>query len=79
MEAANTMNAVIQIVANCVGFVLFFGLLRAQMKKRDEAFDKVVEILNGLLTRMALVENDQKHMKEDITRIDKNYPVNYKA
>lgn len=76
METANTVNAVIQIVANCVGFLLFFGLLRAQMKKRDEAFDKVVEILNGLLTRMAVVENDHKHMQNDITEL-KKYPVRY--
>lgn len=76
METANTVNAVIQIVANCVGFLLFFGLLRAQMKKRDEAFDKVVEILNGLLTRVAVVENDHKHMQNDITEL-KKYPVRY--
>lgn len=76
METASTVNAVIQIIANCVGFLLFFGLLRAQMKKRDDAFDKVVEILNGLLTRVAIVENDQKHMQQDITEI-KKYPVRY--
>lgn len=76
METANTINAVIQIVANCVGFLLFFGLLRAQMRKRDDAFDKVVEVLNGLLTRIALVENNQKHMQDDITEI-KKYPVRY--
>lgn len=72
METASTINTIIQIVGNCVGFILFFMLLKTQIKKRDDAFDKVVEVLNGLLTRVALIEKDQEHMSDDITELKSN-------
>lgn len=69
METASTINTAIQIASNCVGFVLFFMLLKSQIKKRDDAFDKVVEVLNGILTRLAVMEKDQEHMSEDIREL----------
>ncbi len=78
METAGTINAIIQLIVNSIGFILFFGLLKVQIKKRDEAFDKIVEVVNGMLRRLDLIENEQKHVEKDIKEIKENYLVKYK-
>lgn len=76
MEAFNT---IIQVVANCVGFLLFFMLLKAQIKKRDDAFDKTVEIVNQILQRLVKVEVTQEHHEQDIREIKEDRIVKYRT
>jgi len=80
MEAASIINTIIQIVANCVGFVLFFMLLKSQFVKNTEVLNKTVDIVNDLWRRVDLIENNQMHMKEDFDDVRekiKGYRVKY--
>lgn len=80
METAVTFNAIIQVAANCIGFLLFFWVLKAQIKKRDDAFDKTVEIVNQILQRLTRVETTQIHHEKDIEEIrDQVYQVKYRT
>lgn len=79
METVGTINTIIQVAANCVGFLLFFWLLKAQVKKRDDAFDKTIEIVNQILQRLTKVETIQTHQGEDIREVkEKVFQVTYR-
>lgn len=79
METAITLNTIVQVAANCVGFLLFFMLLKSQVKKRDDAFDKTVEIVNHILQRLTKVETIQENQEDDIKEVrEKVFQVKYK-
>lgn len=79
-----TSQIVVQIFANVgISAVLFFVITR-QINRRDTAFDKMVDLLNGLLRRQDVSENNLTYMKkeqdrqaEDIKEI-RRYKVEYK-
>lgn len=77
METVVTFNTIVQVVANCVGFGLFFMLLKAQVKKRDDAFDKTLEVVNQILQRLIKVETIQEHHDEEIAEL-KDIKVKYR-
>lgn len=77
METVVTFNTIVQVVANCVGFALFFLLLKAQVKKRDDAFDKTVDIVNQILQRLIKLETVQDHHDEEIAEL-KDIKVKYR-
>lgn len=78
METAGTFNTIIQVIANCVGFGLFFMLLKAQVKKRDDAFDKTVDVVNQILQRLIKIETTQEHHDEEIGELKESRIVKYR-
>lgn len=70
-------SLIVQLFANLGGFSILFYLIKRQIDRRDTAFDKMVEVLNGLLTRVAVVEKDQEHMSDDIKELKERKMVTY--
>lgn len=68
MEDANPL--VIQVFANLGGFGLLFWLIKRMIDRRDTAFDKMVELLNGMLVRQAETEKTQGFHEHRIENLE---------
>jgi len=76
METANLTNTIITLVGNCVGFVLFFWAMNGQLKKHIHAFDRIVEVVNGMLIRLAEMEKTQQFHDHRLDRVEKEQDEN---
>lgn len=65
-----TNPLIVQLFANLGGFALLFWLIKRMIERRDNAFDKIVEVVNNILVRQASTEKTQEFHEHRIEKIE---------